>query len=174
MILHMENKPLEYYIPKAWVITLFVFYSVIILAGGTVLLYIFNKLGESCTYEKIRMYTFFVSILSSAMLTAVRYSQRLYKACIDGRVFFTGENKAIVIGNIMYFLFRPIYAVAFAVIFVVCLLGGLLFIMNGMDFVINERIVYLAAIISAFIGYSIGNVLDSFEYISKDKLNKII
>ncbi len=173
--MNMNNKGLDYYVPKRWVVFLFVYYLLMILVGVIFIQYVLIcKIREGSSQETIRMYTFFVSLLSSVMLTGVRYSQKLYKACIDGRVSFESSNKSVFIGNVMYFLLRPVYAVAFAIVFVVCLLGGLSFIMGGMDCSFNERMVYLSSIVSGFIGFSIGNVLDSFETVSKDKINKML
>lgn len=170
----MDNKSLDYHLPKGWVITLFILYTAIVLAGIALLLYILIiKMDGTLDKTAVRSYTFYVSMVSSAMMTGIRYSQKLYKACIDGRVFYSNENKSILIGNVLYFLLRPIYSIAFSVIFVICLLGGLMFLGGGLDCTINERMVYLAAIISSFIGYSIGNVLDMFELVSKDHVGKI-
>ena len=170
----MENKPLDYQMQKGWVIFLFIFYSVIVLSGIILLLIILiNKMDGKLSLNGIRTYTFYVSMLSSAMMTGVRYSQKLYKACIEDRVTFDSNINACAIGNVLYFLLRPLYSIAFSVIFVICLLGGLLFLGGGMDCVFNERMVYLSAIVSGFIGYSIGNVLDLFELLSKDHIAKL-
>lgn len=170
----MDNKPLDYHIPQGWVIFIFVYYFALILGGAIFVLYflLYGMQGE-LSQESVREYTFYVSMLSSAMLTGVRYSQKLYKACIDGRVSFESNNKSVIIGNVVYFLLRPLYSVAFSVLFVICLLGGIKFLGGGMDCVINERMVYLAAIASGFIGYSIGSVLDIFEIVSKDHVGKM-
>lgn len=171
----MDNKLLEYHMQKGWVVFLFVFYITIIFIGISFLYYIIiSKMNGVLEQETIKTYTFFVSVLSSAMMTGIRYTQKLYKACIDGRVLFDSNNKAVEVGNVAYFFLRPIYSIGFSVIFVVCLLGGIKFLNGGMDCVINERTVYLSAIVSAVIGYSIGKVLDMFELVSKDYINKII
>ena len=171
----MDNKPLEYHIPKGWVISLFCYYAIIILAGIAFLLFILiSKMDVVLEPGTIRNYTYCVSILSSAMMTGIRYSQKLYKACIDGRVFYENDSKPKLMGNVVYFLLRPFYSVAFAVIFVICLIGGMKFLNGGMDCVINERTVYLSAIVSAFIGYFIGKVLDMFEFVSKDRVDRIM
>jgi len=170
----MDNKPLDYHIQKGWVIFLFIFYTMIVLVGITLLLYILiEKMTGQLGQDDVKTFTFYVSMLASTMMTGVRYSQKLYKACIDGRVSFDNSNKSVVIGNVVYFLLRPLYSVAFSVLFVICLLGGIKFLGGGMDCVINERMVYLAAIASGFIGYSIGSVLDIFEIVSKDHVGKM-
>lgn len=171
----MDNKPLEYCMQRGWVIFLFIFYAIIIMSGMTLLLYILiEKMGGELKLDAIRTYTFYASMLSSTMMTGVRYSQKLYKACIDGRVTFDNTNKSVLVGNVVYFLLRPVYSVTFSVIFVICLMGGLMFLGGGMDCAINERMVYLASIVSSFIGFSIGNMLDMFELVSKDRVGKIM
>lgn len=171
----MDNKLLEYHISKGWVIFIFIFYLLIIIVGLGLIPYILiSKIDDISSSEEVKMYTLIMSILSSTTLTSVRYSQKLYKACINKRVSFVNDNDTINIGNIMYFMLRPIYAAVFTLIFVVCMLGGFMFLMNGLDFIINERVIYFSAIVSSFIGYSIGSVIDMFEIISKDRVNKII
>lgn len=171
----MDNKSLDYYMPKGWVVFMFIYYFVLILVGVVLILYIllYGMRGELCQ-EYVREYTFCVSMLSSIMLTGVRYSQKLYKACIDGRVSFENSSKSIIIGNVLYFLLRPVYSLVFTIMFVICLIGGLKFLVGGMDCVTNERMIYLSAIVSGVIGFSIGNVLDLFDIFSKDQINKIL
>lgn len=113
-------------------------------------------------------------MLSSASFASIYYSKKLYKACIDERLLYEeSTNKAVILGFIMYFILRPIFAMAFSVLFVICILGGVFFLMNGLDCFVNDRMVYLSAIISSAIGYSIGNVLDLFESISEKTINNV-
>lgn len=171
----MNNKQLDYHIPKGWVVAIFIYYGIMIITGVSLICFIMiGKVGSNIPKEEIQLYSFIVAILSGAMLASVRYSQKLYKACIDKRVLYENENKAVYLGNIMYFLLRPLYAIVFSVLFVICLLGGLMFLMNGLEVVLNDHMIYFTAFVSAFIGYSIGGVIDSFEIISKEKLNKMV
>lgn len=171
----MENKPLEYHMREGWVIFLFVFYILVILSGMSFLLFILIwEMNRQIDLNDVRTYTFFMSMASAAMMTGVRYSQKLYKACIDGRVTFENTSRSVLVGNVLYFLLRPIYSVVFSVIFVVCLMSGLLFLSGGWDCAINERMVYLAAIVSGFVGFSIGSVMDMFEFVSRERIGKIL
>lgn len=173
-----EKNELVYHVPKGWVRFLYTYYFLLIAGGIAFMLNIILMINLSHTASKITgsdyvMYTFFVSMLASAVFSSICYSKKLYKACIDGRLLFVNTNRAIIIGNIWYFFLRPIFAVAFSVLFVVCLLGGVLFLMNGLDCAINERMVYLSAIISSAIGYSVGNLLDKFSIVSEKTITKI-
>lgn len=182
-----KSKGLTYHIPQKWVIALYAYYTILIFSGASLLLYILignmyidkfenEKKPEYITKHedenKIMKYTYFVSMLSSVMLSSVRYSRKLYKACIDERIKTNEDNISKNVGNIMYFFLRPIYAVIFAIIFVISILGGAFFITGGMNFVINEKMVYLSAIVSCIIGYSVGDVIDIFEKYSSDKIKK--
>ncbi len=173
-----EKNELVYHIPKGWVRFLYIYYILLIVGGIAFMLNIILMINTSHKTNVIAnadyvMYTFFVSMLASAAFSGVCYSRKLYKACIDGRVLFENTNRAVFIGNIWYFSLRPIFAVAFSVLFVVCLLGGVYFLMNGLDCVMNERMVYLSAIISSAIGYSVGNLLDRFSIVSEKTITKI-
>lgn len=170
----IEKPELKYHIPKNWLIFLYVYYFILVIIGVIFILDIlWYKMKPDITPILIKKYTFIVSMLSSAMMAGVCYSRKLYKACIDGNLQYQNDNSAVIIGNIVYFFLRPIYAVVFTVVFVICIIAGFLFIMNGVDFVINERMVYFAAVTSSFIGYSVGNVLDMFELHSSEKIKKI-
>ena len=166
-----EKDELVYHVTKGWVRFLYTYYILLIAGGIAFMLNIILMINSSQTPSKITdsdyvMYTFFVSMLASAAFSSICYSKKLYKACIDGRLLFENTNRAVIIGNIWYFSLRPIFAVAFSVLFVVCLLGGVYFLMNGLD-------CYLSAIISSAIGYSVGNVLDRFSIISERTITKI-
>ena len=167
----MENNELKYYMSKGWVRGLFIYYLLLIIIGIAFMLKAFLSLNESENDYVIS--TFLVSILSSMTFSSIYYSKKMYKACIDGRLLFENDNKAILLGNSMYFFLRPIFSVAFSVMFVICILGGAFFLMNGLDYVINDRMVYLSAIVSSAIGYSIGNVLDKFGTLSKKTTDKM-
>lgn len=163
-----RNKML-YHITKGWTIGLFIYYSLMIIVGMCLILYILIGIIGSSHSIDLKMYTFIVSLLSSMIFAGVCYSRKLYKALIDKRIIIEGswEEKT---GNIMYFILRPLYAVVFAFLFVVCILGGAFFVSGGLDCIINEKMVYLTTIMSSVIGYSIGRVLDLFEKYGKDKI----
>ena len=156
-----------------WVIFLFSYYTLLIVGGIAFVLYIILLINEQ-SVQNYTCYTFYVAMLSSASFASIYYSKKLYKACIDERLLYEeSTNKAVTLGFIMYFMLRPIFAVAFSVLFVICILGGVFFLMNGLDCKVNDRMVYLSAIISSAIGYSIGNVLDLFESLSERTINNI-
>ena len=53
---------------------------------------------------------------------------------------------------------------------IISLLSGMLVIIGNLDYIINEKFLYLCVILSSYIGYSIGHVLDKFEISSQEKI----
>ena len=106
------------------------------------------------------------------MLSSIKYIKRLYKACITGRVIEI-TTKFGEIGNFIYFLLRPIFALVFTIVMIFTLLSGMFIVTGSLDYIINEKFLYLCAILSSFIGFSTGHMLDKFETIAEKEINKI-
>ena len=123
--------------------------------------------------ENILLYTNFASISVACMLCSLQYLKRIYKACIDERVDFGGADSwQKRIGNLLYFILRPLYASVFVVVAEFALLSGVI-IVTATDFVLNERFLYLCVIMAAVIGFSTGRVLDAFESYSAKKIDAV-
>lgn len=157
-----------YSLSKKTLIILFLYYSIILIVGGIFAIIIACCLMNEVNYEQIIKLAFAVSIAVSGMLCSVQYIRRLYKACLTDRIKVIDASVKCV-GNVTYFVFRPLFAFAFSIVMVFMLLSGMVVITGNMDYVLNEKFVYLCAVISSFLGYSVGNFLDRFEKISKKK-----
>ncbi len=72
-----------------------------------------------------------------------------------------------------YFLFRPLFSIVFVVVMIVCLLSGMYTVTGVLDYILNDKFIYLSMIISSFIGYSIGNFMDNFQKISDKKITSL-
>lgn len=132
---------------------------------------IFNITSEE-NNRKLIIETLKTSLSVSGMLCGLQYIQRLYKACIAhrivGNITISGR-----MGNIMYFVIRPICSFAFVIVMIFALLSGMYIVTGNLDYVINEKFLYLCVIFSSFIGYSIGRVLDKFGIISNKQIENI-
>jgi len=53
------------------------------------------------------------------------------------------------------------------------MLAGLVFVTTSIYYIVNEKFLYLCAVISSFIGFSVGKVLDGFESLNSKKINKL-
>ena len=168
-----KSDTLHYDLSKGNVITLFVYY-IILIAGGifgsvvTILQLVQNEMPTKVLLQNTIIASFSVSI----MLNGVQYCKRLYKACITERIILS-EKPFGTLGNLMYFILRPLYALVFTVVMIFALLSGMFIVTGNLDYIINERFLYLCAVLSSFIGFSTGHLLDKFEAISHKKIENI-
>lgn len=168
-LIHSNNK--TYALSRKTLGFLFVYYSVLIVAGIIIASYILAEVaGTRETYLIPRIVI--ISLSMSSMFSAIRYAKVLYTACIRGYICDKKDYNEYV-GNLVYFLHRPIYAMALSILSTAAFMGGFVSITGNLDFFINERFVYLMAITSAIIGFSGGNILDKFNDISNAKIKKI-
>ena len=175
----MKNKDVKrdegfiYVLSKNKVIVLFVYYFLLFAIGGFISIKIAVTLTATVTMSDIVMDAFGVSISISGMMCSIQYIKRLYKACITERIDITEGDTMKKIGNMAYFIFRPIFAFGFSIIMVFALLSGMFVIIGNLDYILNEKFVYLCAIFASFIGYSIGKLIDKFGDISIEKINNL-
>lgn len=169
----MDKKDnLIYFLSKKMLLILFVYYAIILILG----IFLSIRLAQCLMYEmmqsKIITMAFLISMSVSGMLCSIQYIKRLYKACLTERI---KEEKNFIknIGNMIYFIFRPIFAVAFSIIMVFGLLSGMFVVTGNIDYILNEKFIYLCVILSSILGYSIGKLMDKFEVLSEIKIQKI-
>lgn len=167
-----NNDIHKYQLSKGLIIFIFVFYLLLICIGVVVTVLIICKLSDEYTNKQLIIYTFISSACISEALCSVQYVRRLYKSCITEQI---NENASYIVklGNIAYFVLRPIFAAVFSVVIVLGMLSGLFIVTGNLDYIINEKFTYMCVIVSSAIGYSIGRVLDKFEEIINGKFNKI-
>lgn len=168
-----KSDNLIYCLSKKMLIFLFIYYFIILIFGGFFLVIITYNLMEEVNQEKIVVQAFLVSLSGSGMLCSVQYIKRLYKACLTDRIQIS-DDAIKHIGNITYFIFRPFFALAFSIVMVFMLLSGMVVVTGNLDYILNEKFIYLCAIMSSFVGYSVGNLLDRFEKISEDKVSNLL
>ena len=163
-----EKKELIYVLDKKRLIGLLIYYVVLIIFGMVAVIWICSMpLKEMSESSLLVKYTFIVSLSASAMSCGMQYVRRLYKACITKRVVYYDDNSIELFGNMVYFITRPLFSLAFSTLVVVGLLAGMFLVTGSLDYVINDKFLYLCLIISSLTGYSVGQVLDRFEKISR-------
>lgn len=167
-----EHKELEYYLSNGLLIFLLIYYMLILVGGCANSIWIACSLMEKATKALLLQKIFVISISVSGMFCGIQYIKRLYKACISKRINMQ-PNKLKRIGNFVYFFSRPFFACAFSEIAIFCLLSGLFIVSGSLDYVLNEKFLYLCVIISSVIGFSIGKVLDKFEGMSIEHINNL-
>lgn len=166
-----KSDTLEYELSKKSVILIFLYFFLLLAGGGITLIVLLLHLFDDNTLKHLIVKTILSSLSASSMLCSTQYIKRLYKACITGRVI---ECKSFFrcFGNIIYFLTRPFFAYAFVILMIFSLLSGMFLVTGSLDYIINEKFLYLCVILSSFIGYSIGHIIDKFEIISKETVDK--
>ena len=163
-------ESLNYVLSKKCLHIVVAYYIVILIAGMIAAIFVMID-SPKFSSDNILLYTNVASLSVAGMLCSIQYLKRLYKACLNERVIFSQANNEIVqFGNFMYFVLRPVYAMAFVVVAEFALLSGVI-IVTSVDFQINERFLYLCVVMSSIIGFSIGRVLDGFEALSSKKVN---
>lgn len=168
-----KSDNLIYSLSKKMLIFLFIYYLMILVCGGVFAIRIACNLMQEMNQEQIMKMAFIVSIAVSGMLCSIQYIKRLYKACLTNRIEIK-DDLMKCIGNITYFIFRPFFAFAFSIVMVFMLLSGMFIVTGNLDYILNKKFVYLCVVLSSFLGYSVGNLLDKFEKISEDKISTIL
>lgn len=168
-----KSDSLNYELSKGKLIILFIYFSLILLGGISCSVFVILHLLQGQTpANRLLCYTIVASFSVSSMLCSMQYIKRLYKACITDRIIHS-ETRFGEIGNLFYFLLRPIYALSFTIVMIFALLSGMFIVTGSLDYIINEKFLYLCALLSSFIGYSTGHLLDKFEAISRKEIDKI-
>ena len=167
-----QNEYHSYTLSKCWLRVIVVYYVVIMLLGIIVSIFVITNIERKEPYN-ILLYTTIGSMCVSAMLCSVQYLRRIYKACLDSKIELLQINENFQqFGNIIYFILCPFFAIVFVIIMILTLLSSVNIVASE-NFQINERFLFFCIIMSSFIGFSIGRILDRFEELSSKKVNKI-
>lgn len=167
-----KNNNLKYSLSKKSIIILYIYYSVLIIVGAIIAIYISCSLTSDLSQKELLVCTFIASISLSSMLCSIQYIKRIYKASINDRINDEGTTY-IHMGNFAYFIFRPLFAMGFTIFIIFTILSGMFVVTGNLDYILNEKFFYCCAIISGIVGYSIGKVMDKFEQISDEKIKSI-
>lgn len=167
-----KHEKLEYTLSKKMIITLFIYYLIILVGGCILSIYIGCSLTTAIDQSLLLRKTFIISLSVSGMLCSVQYIKRLYKACITERIN-QQSNTYKNIGNAMYFFSRPLFAFAFSVLAVFGMLSGMFVVTGSLDYILNEKFLYVSVVSSAIIGFSVGKILDKFGAISVNRIDSL-
>ncbi len=166
-----KQKNLHYTLTKKTFIFLVVYYCVLLIAGIAFCVYVLSQVTELVS-KNLLLWTSICSIASSVTFSSIHYLKIIYKASITERIDPPNGISLCHLGNIIYFVLRPIFAMAFSIITIFAMVGGLIIITTSLEYIINERFLYLSVAISSIIGFSTGTVLDKFNFLSKQQIEK--
>lgn len=160
-----------YTLSKKNVIVLSVYY-ILLITGGIIGMVITLCKANVFQIENLLKYSIIGSIGISITTSSMQYLKKLYKICINNKINEPLENSRVVnYGFLLYFYTRPLFAIVLSIVFLFAFLAGLVYITSSIDFVINERLVYVSIVVSGLIGFSTGTVHNTVENISINKLD---
>ena len=167
-----KSDTLIYYLPVWIVIFLYLYYLVWIAGGMWGVKLILDSILSELKQDQIIKQSFNVSLAISGMLCGVQYIRRLYKACLTDRI---KEDKDCIkcIGNLAYFVFRPVFACVFTLIMIFALLSGMTLVTGSLDYILIKKFIYLCAMLASYTGFSVGKVMDKFEKNSEETITDI-
>ena len=161
----MDKKDEKVYVlSKKQIYLLLIYYFILILVSIVVMIRVICELYKEINAYYVIKKSIEISIATAVTFCTIKYIRVIYLACIHRRI--KDEKNISEIGNFIYFLFRPIFALIFSIILVATVLSGLFLISGGLDIDINNKIIYLCCFLSVIIGYSVGKCLDFVELIS--------
>lgn len=118
------------------------------------------------------------SISASLLGSSITYIKKLYVFSLGNKFDLNISNEKDTLnklGTIVYFLFRPVFAIIFSIISYLGLIVGIIPLVNNSSD--TSMLVYMYMFISFFIGFGAGNVLTSLEkncdYIIKNTIESL-
>jgi hypothetical protein len=160
-------------IPRRMLIFLFSYFvAILVVCMGLSIFFVMRI--ETIETEEVIMYTVLSSLSICGMTCSIRYLRKLYKACINEKISCNQNLTIEQLGFVIYFILRPFFAFAFSLLMILMLLAGLYLVSGSLDYVVNNRFLYLCITLSGCIGYSIGRFIDTFEKHSESFVQNIV
>jgi hypothetical protein len=132
-------------------------------------IFIFNSTANA----DIFYHSLITASLTSILGATVFYIRKLYKACINLDIIkpISDDDKIREIGVFFYFFLRPIISLVLSIVILLILKSGINVLATSNE--LTKNFFYLSIIISFFIGYSSGDLIDRFEILGKKVIDKI-
>lgn len=155
------------------IIILFIFYLSIMLVGM-----FFCVVGMLHEYTFISTYPILLKAMvgcagSTLLGSSIFYSRKLYKSIISRNIstLSNEEHNYNPLGIFMYFLLRPFFSIAFALLLILAIRVSVL-IVSVKETIFDEGFIYFCMFLSFFVGFSSGDVLSLLEDMGKNKIEK--
>lgn len=157
---------------KPLTIVLFIYYLILLLSSASFLVFEISKVA-TITEQTVFINAVWVSISTAILGATIFYMRKLYKACINSDITIpvSNEDKLRQTGVFFYFFLRPIFSGIFSIIILIILKSGISILSTSKTLTIEFY--YLSIIISFFVGFSSGDLIDKFEDVGKSIVNKI-
>jgi len=159
------------YVTKNWVIVLFIYYSLLFVAG---ILGALEVLINQIDSENILKSALLGSISISLSASAIAYIRKLYKLCFS----YSSDQESVDqlsfkrLGTMFYFFTRPIYALLFSVLIVIGCNSGML--ASSKNFDLDSGFIYITMFFSFYAGFLSGDFIKKLEESGKKQLGKLV
>lgn len=170
LIMSEERK---LYITKRWVIVIFIYYSILFVIGTVAS---FNILLVVESKETIIVQSAIIGSVAIALTaSSIAYIRKLYKLCFSYASNQEEEDQLFLkrLGTIVYFLTRPIFAIAFSLLVVASLRSALLMSSPSSN-EMEAGFVYICMITSFYVGFLSGEFIKKMEKNGTGKFKDIL
>lgn len=167
------DKDRKLYITKAWVVIIFIYYVAVFALGSYVSFEIL--LSSENPDVKILSNAIIGSVAIALTASSIAYIRKLYKLCFSYSSEQEEEDQLFLkrLGTIVYFITRPIFALAFSLL-VVATLKVTLIVSSSDGKELNSGFIYICMITSFYVGFLSGDFIKKLEEKGASKFKKIV
>jgi len=160
------------YITKQWVLVIFAYYILLFLCGVSIGVYVL--LYCEPTAESVFQRSLIGSISTGITASSVCYIRKLYKLCFRFHSEQETEDQLFLkrLGTIVYFIARPLFAIAFSIFVVVGIRSGLLLATSELK--LDEGYFYMTLSISFYVGFLSGDFIKKLESSGSKAFDKLV
>lgn len=135
---------------------------------------IYCLLNENNPQFQIIQLALIGNISISLIGVTVFYARKIYKVLINIEESDTDADRNYKkLGGILYFYFRPIFSICFAVLIVIFIKAGVLLVSIDSN-ELDKKFIFFTMFISFFAGFSAGDFLDILESKGRKVIAKLI
>lgn len=168
----IDTKP-KPYLTKCWTTILLFYYSILLISSILLTIWLLGcKFDYSATIFSDAL---FGSLAMATVGSTIFYLRKLYKSSINNFYYTQSDipsNYLILIGSIFYFVFRPIFAIAFSIIVILGIKSGFLIIAKeGQE--AGNGLIFISMFFSFFVGFLAGSFIKKLEEYGDKIISKV-
>lgn len=145
------------YISKTAFICFIIYYALLFLSS-LIYIIIYFYLGNIAYCD-----VYLIASLSSLLGSSIYYTRKLYKDCFNDGKISSEKDFFKQIATIIYFITRPFFAIAFAIIIIIGLKAGFVVIATAQNEINSTNFIYTCVFLSFIGGFNVGKLIAKFE-----------
>lgn len=159
----MEEKDHTLSLTKMQLISLFTFYIILLIGSLFEVMRVLREFIDVTTGSSVPIWiVLYGSFLSAVIGSGVYYTRKLYKLCIRRDLEMPPSSGSKEWGCAIYFLTRPLFSCAFALLIVLSLHMENQFVSTSRG-INSTNFIYVAMFVSFLSGFSAGKVISILE-----------